>query len=217
MARNTKNIAARVMTMTSTDWSMDSLMRMPERELRAIYTQQRDIERKRMSALEKAGYGESGILQRFDLAPKLSSLKTKREIAAELKEMHRFLGLQTSTVSGQRTAEKHFVESMEKIAGKRLSRSEADELGKLMSKVSAAVKDKVMKYQVVQAMLNFAQANEIKDPNKFFKDIKFWSANIDKLSEISQITTPTGRASQSSEAYKRAIRFYNKLSDFAGE
>lgn len=217
MARNTKNIAARVMTMTSSDWSMQSLMNMPERELRAIYSQQRDVERKRMASLEKAGYGESGILQRFDLAPKLSSLKTKREIAAELKEMHRFLGMQTSTVSGQKVAARHFHQAMEDIAGKPLSAAEADQLAKLMSKVSAAIKDKVAKYQAVSAMMNFAQSKGIKNPDKFFKDVDFWKANIDKLAEISKITTPTGRASQSSEAYKRAIRFYNKLSDFTGE
>ena len=69
--RNTQAIANKVMSMTSADWSRDSLMQMPERELRQIYTQQRDIERKRIVALEKAGYGQSDILQRFDLAPKL--------------------------------------------------------------------------------------------------------------------------------------------------
>ena len=59
--RSTQSIANKVLTMTSAEWSRESLMQMPERELRQIYTQQRDVERKRMQALEKAGYGQSAF------------------------------------------------------------------------------------------------------------------------------------------------------------
>ena len=181
--RSTQSIANKVLTMTSAEWSRESLMQMPERELRQIYTQQRDVERKRMQALEKAGYGQSDFLQRFD----------------------------------QREYEKKFIKNMEGVAGKPLTKEEALQMGKLLDKVSAAVKDKSFRYQAVNAMLNAAQNKSIKNPEKFFKDVKFWEKNIDKLNQVSQITTATGRPSQSAAAYRRAIKFYDKLNKFVGE
>lgn len=215
--RSTQSIANKVLTMTSAEWSRESLMQMPERELRQIYTQQRDVERKRMQALEKAGYGQSDILQRFDLAPKLSTIKSKEALVNELKDMHLFLSIRLSTVSGQREYEKKFIKNMEGVAGKPLTKEEAVQMGKLLDKVSAAVKDKTFRYRAVNAMLNAAQSKAIKNPEKFFKDVKFWEKNIDKLNQVSQITTATGRSSQSAAAYRRAIKFYDKLNKFVGE
>ena len=215
--RSTQSIANKVLTMTSAEWSRESLMQMPERELRQIYTQQRDVERKRMQALEKAGYGQSDFLQRFDLAPKLSTIKSKEALVNELKDMHLFLSIRLSTVSGQREYEKKFIKNMEGVAGKPLTKEEALQMGKLLDKVSAAVKDKSFRYQAVNAMLNAAQNKSIKNPEKFFKDVKFWEKNIDKLNQVSQITTATGRPSQSAAAYRRAIKFYDKLNKFVGE
>lgn len=215
--RNTQAIANKVMSMTSADWSRDSLMQMPERELRQIYTQQRDIERKRIAALEKAGYGQSDILQRFELAPKLATIKSKEALVNELKEMHLFLGIRTSTVSGQKTAEKRLIKNMEDIAGRPLSADEAKRLAKLMDKVGSAIKDKNARYKVATAMMVAANQKAIKNPEKFFSDIKFWEKNIDKLNDVSKITTPTGRASQSAAAYRKAINFYDRLNKFVGE
>lgn len=217
MAKRTQLIADKVAAMTSTEWSKESLMSMSERELRQIYTQQRDIMRKRISKLESSGFGDAPILQRFDLAPKLSEIKNKDMLVNELKDMHRFLGFKSSTVSGQREQTKHFRESMNEIADRKLTGPEAEQMGKLMDKISVAVKDKAFKYKVAQAMMDFTKSKGIKNPQQFFKDIKYWARNIDKLNELTQIKTPTGRASQSSAAYRRAIRFYSKLEDFAGE
>lgn len=215
--RSTQSIANKVLSMTSADWSRESLMQMPERELRQIYTQQRDIERKRITALEKAGYGQSDILQRFELAPKLSTIKSKESLVNELKDMHLFLNIRTSTVSGQKAAEKKFIQNMENVAGKPLTKEEAAQMGRLLDKVSAAVKDKTFRYQAVTAMMNAAQSKGIKNPEKFFKDVKFWEKNIDKLNEVSRITTATGRPSQSAAAYRKAIKFYDRLNKFIGE
>lgn len=215
--RSTQAIANKVLTMTSAEWSRESLMQMPEKELRQIYTQQRDVERKRMQALEKAGYGQSDFLQRFDLAPKLSTIKSKEALVNELKDMHLFLSIRLSTVSGQREYEKTFIKNMEGVAGKPLTKEEAVQMGKLLDKVSAAVKDKTFRYQAVKAMMTAAQSKAIKNPEKFFKDVKFWEKNIDKLNQVSQITTATGRPSQSAAAYRRAIKFYDKLNKFVGE
>ena len=66
-------------------------------------------------------------------------------------------------------------------------------------------------------MLQAAKEKGIKNPDKFFKDMDFWSKNIDKLNQMNTITTPTGRVSQSASAYRRAINFYNKLEKFAGD
>ena len=215
--RSTQSIANKVLSMTSADWSRESLMQMPERELRQIYTQQRDIERKRITALEKAGYGQSDILQRFELSPKLSTIKSKESLVNELKEMHLFLGIRTSTVSGQKAFEKKFIQNMENVAGKPLTKEEAVQMGRLLDKVSAAVKDKTFRYQAVNAMMTAAQSKGIKNPEKFFRDVKFWEKNIDKLNEVSRITTATGRPSQSAAAYRKAIKFYDRLNKFVGE
>lgn len=215
--RSTQSIANKVLTMTSAEWSRESLMQMPEKELRQIYTQQRDVERKRMQALEKYGYGQSDFLQRFDLAPKLSTIKSKEALVNELKDMHLFLSIRLSTVSGQREYEKKFIKNMEGIAGKPLTKEEATQMGRLLDKVSAAVKDKTFRYQAVNAMMTAAQSKGIKNPEKFFKDVKFWEKNIDKLNEVSRITTATGRPSQSAAAYRKAIKFYDRLNKFVGE
>ena len=218
MARkSTQAIANQVLSMMSGDWSRESLMSMPERELRQIYTQQRDIERKRITALEKAGYGEAEILQRFELAPKLSTIKSKEALVNELRDMHLFLSIKLSTVSGQRKYEKQLIKNMEDVAGKPLTKDEALAMGRLLDKVAAAVKDKSFRYQAVNAMLSAAQSKSIKNPEKFFKDVKFWEKNIDKLNQVSQITTATGRPSQSAAAYRRAIKFYDRLNKFVGE
>ena len=215
--RSTQAIANQVLSMMSGDWSRESLMSMPERELRQIYTQQRDIERKRITALEKAGYGQAEILQRFELAPKLSTIKSKEALVNELRDMHLFLSIKLSTVSGQRKYEKQLNKNMEDVAGKPLTKDEALAMGRLLDKVAAAVKDKSFRYQAVNAMLDAAQSKAIKNPEKFFKDVKFWEKNIDKLNQVSQITTATGRPSQSAAAYRRAIKFYDRLNKFVGE
>ena len=215
--RSTQAIANKVSAMMSSEWTRESLMNMPERELRQIYTQQRDVERKRMQTLEKAGYGESEFLQRFDLAPKLSTIKSKEALVNELRDMHLFLSIRLSTVSGQREYEKRFIKNMEGVAGKPLTKEEALQLGKLLDKVTAAVKDKTFRYKAATAMMTAAQSKGIKNPEKFFRDVKFWEKNIDKLNEVSRITTATGRPSQSAAAYRKAIKFYDRLNKFVGE
>lgn len=214
--RNTQTIANRAASMTSEEWSIQGLSTIPDRELRQLYTQQRDIERKRMATLEKS-FPDAGVLKRFDLAPKLSEIKSKDQLVKELSDMHRFLSMKTSTASGQRAIERRFRKNMEDIAGHKLTKQEADQMGRLMDKISAAVKDKAFKYTAVMDMLQAAKEKGIKNPDKFFKDMDFWSKNIDKLNQINTITTPTGRVSQSAAAYRRAINFYNKLEKFAGD
>lgn len=214
--RNTQAIANRAASMTSEEWSIQGLSTIPDRELRQLYTQQRDIERKRMATLEKS-FPDAGVLKRFDLAPKLSEIKSKDQLVKELSDMHRFLSMKTSTASGQRAIERRFRKNMEDIAGHKLTKQEADQMGRLMDKISAAVKDKAFKYTAVMDMLQAAKEKGIKNPDKFFKDMDFWSKNIDKLNQINTITTPTGRVSQSAAAYRRAINFYNKLEKFAGD
>lgn len=214
--RNTRAIAEKAMSMTSEEWSMPGLRSLSDRELRQLYTQQRDVERKRMAALEKA-FPDASILQNFDLAPKLSTIKNKDQLVKELFTMHHFLELKISTVSGQRKVEQIFMKNMERIAGKQLTKPEAEQIGRLMDKISAAVKDKSFKYRAVMDMLRAAQEKGIKNPEKFFKDIDYWSKNIDKLNQINTITTPTGRVSQSSAAYRKAINFYDKLEKFVGD
>lgn len=217
MSKRTQSVSDRILSMTSAEWSMENLSSIPERELRQMYSQQRDIMRKRIDRLEKSGYGDSGILDRFKLAPKLSTLKDKESVVKELKEMHRFIDMRTSTVSGQKEAEERFRKSMEDVAGKPLSSDDAKKLSRLMSKVGNAIKDKALKYKVVQQMQAFADARGIKNAEKFFKDINFWAKNIDKLDELNQIRTPSGRPSQSSAAYRRAINFYDRLDNFTGK
>lgn len=214
--RNTQTIANRAASMTSEEWSIQGLSTIPDRELRQLYTQQRDIERKRMATLEKS-FPDAGVLKRFDLAPKLSEIKSKDQLVKELSDMHRFLSMKTSTASGQRAIERRFRKNMEDIAGHKLTKQEADQMGRLMDKISAAVKDKAFKYTAVMDMLQAAKEKGIKNPDKFFKDMDFWSKNIDKLNQINTITTPTGRVSQSAASYRRAINFYNKLEKFAGD
>lgn len=203
-------------------YTPESLIDMSEKDLRKEYTRYRDIAQKRLKRLKNEGFENSTIVNYFDggEVPKLSSLKTKEDIAFGLAELKGFIDAKQSTVKGMRTyikeerekAKKLDVKLDEVIAtlnkhfpdGTKFNRDNIDLFFDFMNNRVTANVEKIVSSDRIATLYKVAKSKGIKNLNAMVKTEKDLLFFINNLENLSAINLPKGKY-KSVKAYKEAI------------
>lgn len=185
-----------------------------DREIRQEYTRLRDIARKRVKALQKAGFSNTNIVQ-SNITPtgelafkKLRDISSNEQIAAGLSQMARFLFSKVSTVSGIKEKERKTLAALRERGLENVNRSNLATFGRLMDQLKARKLDMIYDSERVAEMMDWAERKNVPisfiDENfdLFYQNYEVIGSDIDKQKRAA---ARKGQSFDISEYLKTAI------------
>ena len=151
------------------------------KEVSKEYNKLRRVANQRLARLENAGYGDSAIMRRYGEGFGSVRGMTEAQKRAKLGEVAKFLGLKTSSVSGQRAALRSFVETMQEKGFDWINMKNAPAVGRFMeaAKRHYGTKNAFDSLQIMELMERVDEVGA--DPDEIAKDFDYWTENMDQL------------------------------------
>ena len=151
------------------------------KEVSKEYNRLRRVANQRLARLENAGYGDSAIMRRYGEGFGSVRGMTEAQKRAKLGEVAKFLGLKTSSVSGQREATRSFIESIHEKGYDFINKNNATAFGRFMeaAKKHYGSKKAFDSELIVDLFERTLEADA--DPEQIAEDFDYWSENMDQL------------------------------------
>lgn len=151
------------------------------KEVSKEYNKLRRVANQRLARLENAGYGDSAIMRRYGEGFGSVRGMTEAQKRAKLGEVAKFLGLKTSSVSGQKAALESFVETMQEKGYDFINKNNAAAFGRFMeaAKKHYGSKKAFDSELIVDLFERTLEADA--DPEQIAEDFDYWSENMDQL------------------------------------
>ena len=152
-----------------------------EKEIRDEYRRLRNIAKKRIDRLERAGYADTQTYLRNVGAYKSQSNYTMEELQYKLYQISKFVSAKSSTVSGMRVIEKQMLEKLhEKDLG---GITNLQEFGDFMEWARAKYKNSEFDSERAAEVFNQAKRRRI-DIEEIKKDYELYRDNYKKFTEL---------------------------------
>lgn len=179
-------------------------MRSSEKELRQEYSRLRSIALKRLERLAGSDYAGSETYLRYrNMFVSLYEIKKGyvARVSKKLTELHNFLTMETSTVTGARIVSQKIIKGLQE-KGYDFIKTEKDlrDFSDFMNYNKALKKNGLYDSDTVKDMLEDVKERNI-SLRQVKKDFTFWMENFEHLDEVPEMT---GR--RSAEAWKRALQ-----------
>lgn len=171
------------------------------KEVSKEYNRLRRVANQRLARLENAGYGDSAIMRRYGEGFGSVRGMTEAQKRAKLGEVAKFLGLKTSSVSGQREATRSFIESMHEKGYDFINKNNAAAFGRFMeaAKKHYGSKKAFDSELIVDLFERTLEADA--DPEQVATDFDYWTENMDQLRPPQ--TSPEDFAQETAERQQR--------------
>ncbi len=178
-------------------------MRSSEKELRQEYSRLRSIARKRLERLAGSDYAGSQTYLRYrNMFIPLTEIKkgSVARVSKKLTELHNFLSLETSTVSGAREVSNQRIKDLQ-AKGYTFIKTEKDlrKFGEFMDYNRSLKKGGLYDSEKVIEMLDKTSERGI-SMKQVEKDFTFWMENFEHLDEV-----PPMKGRRSAAAWKQAL------------
>lgn len=178
-------------------------MRSSEKELRQEYSRLRSIARKRLERLAGSDYAGSQTYLRYrNMFIPLTEIKkgSVARVSKKLTELHNFLSLETSSVTGARAVSNQRIKDLQ-AKGYTFIKTEKDlrKFGEFMDYNRSLKKGGLYDSEKVIEMLDETSQRGI-STKQVEKDFTFWMENYEHLSEV-----PAMKGRRSAAAWKQAL------------
>lgn len=170
-------------------YTVQGAANLSDKALRAEYTRMRDVAEKRIHRLEKTFAESKAFSQHKEGFPKLSELDP-RDLTKAFADLAKFVGAKTSTVSGQREAQRKTMETLNRAVGAGPDQAGVtkDNYWRVIKILEESRKRKILYgsdkvITLAEATMNFsnAQFNDVLD------NLEKSLINADKLSDIPEL------------------------------
>lgn len=153
------------------------------KELRSEYRKLRKEAKARIKAIEKAGYGDSQVLENKEFLEENPSRLNKRELSSYLSYTASFLNSDLSTVEGQERQRQGVIETFHDMGYTAIDAKNFDEFGKFMKRMHTYIKNKVISSDVVVDLYNTAKEQNISVRN-IERNYEWYAENLEDIKEL---------------------------------
>lgn len=165
------------------------------------YQRLRKVANERLRKLEKAGYADSGIYNRFKSKfPAYTNIKTNTALGIHLADVRHFLGLKTSTVGGIHQVESQTIQRLHESGYMFINKGNLKAFGAFMDAVRSKYNGLIYGSDQVADLYGAAIEKGL-EPSELLKDFEYWQENVYELEKSRQkrndLNTP--------EKYKKTI------------
>lgn len=156
------------------------------REIRKEYSRLRAISVKRLTRLEKAGFGETSVYKYNVFNVKKLSELTEKQIPLALSQLARFIDNLLSTVTGQKAQRKQKIEKLQSY-GYDINEKNFQSFVDFMELLSQQAID--LQYDSEAVVELWESTRDKVSPAKIAKDLDSWLENRYKISELPNIAS----------------------------
>lgn len=153
------------------------------KELRSEYRKLRKEAKARIKAIQKAGYGDSQVLENKEYLDENPSRLNKRELSSYLSYTASFLNSDLSTVEGQERQRQGVIETLHDMGYTAINAENFDEFGKFMKRMHTYIKNKVIQSDAVVDLYNIAKEKNISVRN-IERNYEWYMENIEDVENL---------------------------------